>query len=41
VGLEDFWGVADGTIRRSAKLGITNPRQLRDAGPPGIEFTIG
>jgi hypothetical protein len=31
VELKDLWGVAGGTIRRIAKLGITTPRQLRDA----------
>ncbi|MEM1098591.1 MAG: Y-family DNA polymerase [Planctomycetota bacterium] len=39
--LGDIWGVARGTIRRVAKLGITTPLQLRDADPNRVREHCG
>lgn len=41
VELGDLWGVARGTIRRLAKLGITSPRKLRDADPNRVREHLG
>ncbi|MEM1107278.1 MAG: Y-family DNA polymerase [Planctomycetota bacterium] len=41
VDLGDLWGVAGGTIRRVAKLGITTPTQLRDADPNRVREHCG
>jgi len=41
VELGQLWGVARGTIRRLAKLGITTPRQLRDADPNRVREHLG
>ena len=41
VDLDDLWGVNRGTIRRVARLGITTPRQLRDADPNRVREHCG
>jgi len=41
VKLGDLWGVARGAIRRLDKLGITTPRQLRDADPNRVREHCG
>ncbi|MEM9883395.1 MAG: Y-family DNA polymerase [Planctomycetota bacterium] len=41
VGLKELWGVAGGTIRRIAKLGIQTPQQLRDADPNRVREQCG
>ncbi len=41
INLDDLWGVARGTIRRLDKLGITTPRQLRDADPNRVREHCG
>lgn len=39
--LKDVWGINRGSIRRLAKLDITNPRQLRDADPNRVRDHLG
>ncbi len=41
VELGQLWSVARGTIRRLATLGITTPRQLRDADPNRVREHLG
>lgn len=41
VELSDLWGVARGTIRRLARLGITTPLELRDADPHRVREHCG
>lgn len=41
VGLGDLWGVARGSTRRLARIGVTTPRQFRDADPKAVRDVLG
>ncbi len=41
ISLRDLWGVAGGTVRRLAALGVTTPLQLRDADPNRVREHCG
>lgn len=41
VELGDLWGINHGSIRRLARLGITTPRQFRDADPNRVREHLG
>ncbi|MEM1208110.1 MAG: Y-family DNA polymerase [Planctomycetota bacterium] len=41
VELGDLWGINRGRIRRLAKIGVTSPRQFRDADPKGVLDVLG
>ena len=39
--LEDLWGIAAGSVRRLELIGVTTPRQLRDADPKTVREHLG
>jgi len=41
VQLDDLWGINHGSVRRLARLGVTTPRQFRDADPKAVLDVLG